>query len=165
MKGLYVIRYKNSVEYLDKYNKSHIIERHTEKPTLGSTYKLCYGSIPSEVNKTYYPDKIHSVLEACFEGNRMLYGFPLLHVFKRLFAKDKYEVSILGSDPFYSGDNIHIKEENILSIKTVAYAELLNYSKYSFFTLSQKLSADDFMDFCRDHDVSLVNIFGGKQSE
>lgn len=95
----------------------------------------------------------------------MLYGFPLLHVFKRWFAKDKYEVSILGSDPFYSMDDIHIKEENILSIKTVAYAEPLNYSKYSFFTLSQKLSADDFMDFCRDHDVSLVNIFGGKQSE
>ena len=77
-------------------------------------------------------------------------------------TKDKYEVSILGSDPFYSRDDIHIKEENILNIKTVAYAELLDYSKYSFFELSKKLSADDFIDFCKDHDVSLVNIFGGK---
>ena len=74
----------------------------------------------------------------------------------------KYEVSILGSDPFYSRDDIHIKEENILNIKTVAYAELLDYSKYSFFELSKKLSADDFIDFCKDHDVSLVNIFGGQ---
>ena len=162
MKGLYVIRYKNSIEYLDKYNKNHIIERSTEKPTFGSQYKLYYGSIPSEVNKTYCTDEIHSVLDACFEGNRMLYGLPLLHVFKRLFAKDKYEVSILGSDPFYSRDDIHIKEENILNIKTVAYAELLDYSKYSFFALSKKLSADNFIDFCKDHDVSLVNIFGGK---
>ena len=162
MKGLYVIRYKNSIEYLDKHNKNHIIERYMEKPTLGSTYKLYYGSIPSEVNKTYCADEIHSVLNACFEGNKMLYGLPLLYVFKRLFAKDKYEVSMLCSDSFYSRDDIHIKEENILNIKTIAYAELLDCSKYSFFTLSQKLSADDFMDFCRDHDVSLVNIFGGK---
>ena len=165
MKGLYVIRYKNSIEYLDKHNKNHIIERSTEKPTLGSTYKLYYGSIPSEVNKTYCADEIHSVLDACFEGNRMLYGLPLLYVFKRLFAKDKYEVSMLCSDSFYSRGDVHIKEENILNIKTIAYAELLDYSKYSFFELSKKLSADDFIDFCKDHDVSLVNIFGGKQNE
>lgn len=162
MKGLYVIRYKNSVEYLDKHNKSNIIERSTENTALGSPYKLYYGSIPSEVNKTYCTDEIHSVLNACFEGNSMLYGLPLLHVFKRLFAKDKYEVFMLCSDSFYSRDNIHIKEENILNIKTVAYAELLDYSKYSFFALSKKLGADDFIDFCRDHDISLVNIFGDK---
>ena len=162
MKGLYVIRYKNSIEYLDKHNKNHIIERSTENTTVVSQYIWYYGFIPREVNKTYCTDEIHSVLNACFEGHMMLYGLPLLHVFKRLFAKDKYEVSILGSDPFYSRDDIHIKEENILNIKTVAYAELLDYSKYSFFALSKKLSADDFMDFCRDHDISLVNIFGGK---
>lgn len=162
MKGLYVIRYKNSIEYLDKHNKSNIIERSTKNTTLGSPYKLYYGSIPSEVNKTYCTDEIHSVLNACFEGNSMLYGLPLLNVFKRLFAKDKYEVSMLCNDSFYIRDDIHIKEENILNIKTVAYAELLDYSKYSFFALSKKLSADDFMDFCRDHDISLVNIFGGK---
>ena len=162
MKGLYVIRYKNSVEYLDKHNKSNIIERSTENTALGSPYKLYYGSIPSEVSKTYYTNEIHSVLNACFEGNSMLYGLPLLHVFKRLFAKDKYEVSMLCSDFFYSRDDIHIKEENILNIKTVAYAELLDYSKYSFFALSKKLGADDFIDFCRDHDISLVNIFGDK---
>ena len=63
MKGLYVIRYKNSIEYLDKHNKNHIIERSTEKPTFGSQYKLYYGSIPSEVNKTYCKDEIHSVLD------------------------------------------------------------------------------------------------------
>ena len=162
MKGLYVIRYKNSIEYIDKHNKNHIIERSTENTNLVSQYIWYYGFIPMEVNNTYCTDEIHSVLNACFEGHKMLYGLPLLYVFKRLFAKDKYEVSMLCSDSFYSRGDIHIKEENILNIKTVAYAELLDYSKYSFFELSKKLSADDFMDFCRDHNISLVNIFGGK---
>lgn len=164
MKGLYVVRYKNSIEYLDKQNKSHVIERHTSG-SLYEVYKLHYGSIPSEINKTYFADEIHSIFKECVAGNRMFYGLPLLHVFRRWFTKDKYKVSILGSDPFYSRDDIHIKEENILNIKTVIYVEVLDYSDYSFFTLSQKLSADDFIDFCRDHDVSLVNIFRGEKSE
>lgn len=158
MKGLYVYKVENTIKYSDKKNKWHVITRNNQY------YRsiLRYGEIPVRQSHTYFADELPDIMSECYHKSKHLYNLDLIHVNKRLFTKDKYELIIFGQDSDSSFHDTYVKLEDVSYITASLYPEVFDNSKFSFDYIMRNLNADEFIDFCKDNGLNCVTVAKGE---
>ena len=158
MKALYIYKVENTIKYSDKKDKWYVVTRSSKQ----FNARLRYGEIPTKLSHTYFADELPSVISECYNKSKHLYNLELIHVHKRLFSKDKYELVVFGQDSDSSFHDTYIKLENVSYITASTYAEVYDKDKFTFDYIMRHLSADEFIDFCKDNGLNCITVVKGE---
>ena len=154
MKALYVYKIENSVKYTDKKGKWHVITRNR----LQYSFKLRYGEVPVKLSHTYFADELPSIAEESCTKLKHVHNLDLIYINKRLFTKDKYNLTILGQNSDSSFHDVYIKLEDVSYITASIYPEVFDINKFTFDYIMKNLNAKEFIDFCKDNDLNCVTV-------
>ena len=154
MKALYLYKVENSVKYIDKKGKWNIITRNKLQYRL----KLRYGEVPVKLSHTYFSDELPNIAKESCEKLKHVNNLDLVYINKRLFTKDKYNLTILGKNSDSNFHDVHIKLEDVSYITAAIYPEVFDTNKFTFDYIMKNLNAKEFIDFCKDNNLNCITV-------
>ena len=108
------------------------------------------------MSHTYFADELSSIAEESCTKLKHVHNLDLIYINKRLFTKDKYNLTILGQNSDSSFHDVYIKLENVSYITASIYPEVFDINKFTFDYIMKNLNAKEFIDFCKDNNLFLV---------